>query len=984
MKKTLSLTLAFVMILGMVLTAFAAGTDANGGFTIDQNGTLTKYTGPGGHVVIPDGVKTVGASGFYNCTSLLSVTFPDSVTSIRSSAFRGCSALKEVTLPAGVTSIGSYAFQDCKSLEKINIPDGVTRIETSTFDNCLSLKEIVLPNGITQIDDNAFEQCTSLARINIPNGVTGIGSWAFCKCYALTQITLPDSLTGIGTKAFAYSGLTEIDIPGSVRIIDRRYESACAFEGCSSLTKAVIREGVTTIASNEFWNCTKLTTVYIPKSVTQIGDNAYDLPSSAFTGATALTDVHYAGTQAQWDQIAIHTPKYSDPTKVDPLLAASVHYNSAAPAGSPTPTTPSTPDTPSTPATTKTTDANGNTFEFSLDAASSSWTLTRFTAGPDPKAVTVPATVEGKPVKAIGSMAFAAQTAVETVQLPDAVTSIGDRAFLNCWGLKTVNIPGSATIIGDRAFESCKALRSVTFPNTLTTIEANAFWNCTSLTSVAIPDSVVDLGSKTVGADNWGYTGMVFAGCSSLKDISVGSGASDFYRAFMGTAVETAVVPMTVSQSLNTQSTIFPHNYQAYEMYKDCKNLKTAYVESGVKELLHTFSGCTELEALYVPKTVTTLAGVLNRIGTADNPNHHVDIYYEGSQTEFDKIDLTGYVYLEGYAPDTASGRIDYLNAGWDKRLNREIPNYGMTISVHYNSYTPVNFTTDHTRTALAAADALYELGLFNGVGNDASGNPLYALDRAPTRYEIVTMLVRLLGKEEEANAQMWNTPFTDVAEWAKPYVGYAYVHGLTNGVDATRFDGSSTATKEQYATLVLRALGYTSGVDFQWNAPWELLAKTGVMLEGSSYWSGWAKNESSQFRREDMVLMSFLSLSAKVKGRDTSLIEKIMDGSGVHAHSYQAYTLPATGSYKKVQVERSRQNVIEYHCNACGYVSYDHNDLQYHQVFNYAVCCGGGSNTYPDPVNGTMRPWYSQVREWTQQNAACTLRVCTVCGKAA
>ena len=46
------------------------------------------------------------------------------------------------------------------------------------------------------------------------------------------------------------------------------------------------------------------------------------------------------------------------------------------------------------------------------------------------------------------------------------------------------------------------------------------------------------------------------------------------------------------------------------------------------------------------------------------------------------------------------------------------------------------------------AADTLYELGLFQGKGTDASGRPDYALDDAPTRQEAVTMLVRLLGKE--------------------------------------------------------------------------------------------------------------------------------------------------------------------------------------------------------------------------------------------
>lgn len=65
---------------------------------------------------------------------------------------------------------------------------------------------------------------------------------------------------------------------------------------------------------------------------------------------------------------------------------------------------------------------------------------------------------------------------------------------------------------------------------------------------------------------------------------------------------------------------------------------------------------------------------------------------------------------------------------------------------------------------AQKAAEALHELGLFNGVGTDANGSPIYDLDAAPDRQQAVTMLVRLLGKEDEAKAGSWNTPFTDVS----------------------------------------------------------------------------------------------------------------------------------------------------------------------------------------------------------------------------
>ena len=107
---------------------------------------------------------------------------------------------------------------------------------------------------------------------------------------------------------------------------------------------------------------------------------------------------------------------------------------------------------------------------------------------------------------------------------------------------------------------------------------------------------------------------------------------------------------------------------------------------------------------------------------------------------------------------------------------------------------------------AQAAADTLHGLGLFQGKGINAEGAPIYDLDAAPTRNEAVTMLVRLLGKEEEAKTGEWEIPFTDVAGWAKPYVGYACANGVTKGTGGTSFSGGDPVTASQYIAFVLRA----------------------------------------------------------------------------------------------------------------------------------------------------------------------------------
>lgn len=49
-----------------------------------------------------------------------------------------------------------------------------------------------------------------------------------------------------------------------------------------------------------------------------------------------------------------------------------------------------------------------------------------------------------------------------------------------------------------------------------------------------------------------------------------------------------------------------------------------------------------------------------------------------------------------------------------------------------------------------------------------------------------MTILVRLLGAEEAAQAQTWTTPFTDVPDWAQSYVAtlrQGYTTGWTHPV---------------------------------------------------------------------------------------------------------------------------------------------------------------------------------------------------------
>ena len=208
-------------------------------------------------------------------------------------------------------------------------------------------------------------------------------------------------------------------------------------------------------------------------------------------------------------------------------------------------------------------------------------------------------------------------------------------------------------------------------------------------------------------------------------------------------------------------------------------------------------------------------------------------------------------------------------------------------------------YSSPASLTNQQAANALHNMGLFQGTGADANGNPIFDLDRAPNRYEAVTMLVGLLGKSEAAKNGTWDMPFTDVAEWAKPYVGYAYANGLTAGTSATTYGGNATVSASEYLTFVLRSLGYQTGTDFQWDKAWVLSDKLG-MTHGQ--YNASIKN----FTRGDVALISYQALSLNMKGSQQTLSEAIKSSSS--SSSTPSSTINGMGSLalEKIHCERT------------------------------------------------------------------------------
>jgi hypothetical protein len=259
----------------------------SGYFTINKNNTVISNSACKGAALIPNGVKTIGATSFQNNLNLFTVDIPSTVTSIATSGnygpFRG-SYLTAVTFQPNsqLTSLQGGAFRLASRLQYISLPTSVTTLANLSFSDTYpgaGIRWIEIPATVTSIDDTG------------PYGALN------------AEVPLTCIITPVGSAARSLSGKFLVGWPtqtsvGAANPIFVTSVMDCPAPAISTLdaTKGSANGGVSLkINGTNMWNVNSVTIGGVEAQITS-------LPST--TSVTVLTPAGTVGAQ----DVIVRTP----------------------------------------------------------------------------------------------------------------------------------------------------------------------------------------------------------------------------------------------------------------------------------------------------------------------------------------------------------------------------------------------------------------------------------------------------------------------------------------------------------------------------------------------------------------------------------------------------------------------------------------------------------------------------------------------------
>lgn len=262
------------------------------------------------HVVIQEGVSTIGTYAFYHYDSIKSVDLPSSLKKIYEYAFQRCASLREVILPDGLEEISGTlgrkpsspwgdechnqgSFSWCTSLEKLTVGKNLRVMNVASFFGCENLRDIdwnaidcflepacdPISEGTDRFRSNRSFEGTGIVTVNFGDEVRVVPEEVFLGVKTLSKVNTSGTIEYVKYNAFMGTNWFESQPSGMV------YVDKCAYRYkpypvSEERHPIVIREGTTGMTFDPFRletdlqasdSCATISKIVFPSSMRNVG-----------------------------------------------------------------------------------------------------------------------------------------------------------------------------------------------------------------------------------------------------------------------------------------------------------------------------------------------------------------------------------------------------------------------------------------------------------------------------------------------------------------------------------------------------------------------------------------------------------------------------------------------------------------------------------------------------------------------------------------
>ena len=472
------------------------------------------------------------------------------------------------------------------------LPASVKKIDSYAFYDCSGLKKVVILSETSEFGSLVFAGCTGLTSAGpIGSGcdvefawTSEIPAWAFYSS-SITSAIIPDGITRIGEYAFwLCEELENASISDSVTEIERS-----AFDGCVKLSSVSIPSGILTIGQEAFRSCGCLTDVQIPINIKEINQGVfYDcIGLTNVVIPENITDIGWLAFKGCYNLKTVTIP------------ASTMRIEESAFAGC------------------------EKLSDVYYDGTEEQWSQIYIKSNNDPllnaafHSTVIASGVLGDNLRwtlnSVGLLTISGEGNMDDfsfsqgdawraykdqiyrVEVEEGILNISKCAFSNCSNLSTILLPTTLKTIGESAFIHCQNLNSVALPDGVISIHNYAFQDCKSLTSFLIPSSVSSIGQYALSC--CGLTAITIP--SNVKKIGEGLFWADWELKNVTLNQDaTEIVDRTFEDCRKLESIVIPSGVVAIGRYAfdNCISLTSISVSSNIKNIGDSaFSRCSSL-----------------------------------------------------------------------------------------------------------------------------------------------------------------------------------------------------------------------------------------------------------------------------------------------------------------------------------------------------------------------------------------------------